>query len=188
MVQVCTINQSLTLMSTTEYQQRIAAMRRALETEAPTIALRMAQTGLTLQKRDSIEDGITVDGAFAEYSNKPVYKSSFKSKALNSGGSAYAASGGKGTYGAFRAAQGRKSDKVNLFYTGEMWSSIRITAQSQTGYRYSVLVGTDNSEGARKLLANLERYGNFLKLDEDRVKVIQSDTIVDIQKIIRQYL
>ncbi|WP_223673190.1 hypothetical protein, partial [Proteus terrae] len=75
----------------------------------------MAQTGLTLVKERSIQEGITVEGSFAEYSDKPVYKSSFKKKALNSAGSAYASLGGKGTWGGFREAQGRKSDHVNLF-------------------------------------------------------------------------
>src|SRR5438094_533750 len=111
-------------MSTTEYQQRIAAMRAKLEAQAPGISLRMAQTGLSLVKERSIRDGITVDGAYAEYSDNPVYKSSFKKKALNAAGNAYATSGGKGTWGDFRAAQGRKADHVNAFYTGRMWTSL----------------------------------------------------------------
>lgn len=175
-------------MSTTEYQMAIANMRRALEAEAPNIALRMAQTGLTLKKEESIQNGITVDGSFAEYSGKPVYKSSFKSKALNAAGSAYASSGGKGTYGEFRGAQGRKSDHVNLFYTGEMWSSLRIISQTQNGHRYSVLTGSTNADAAEKLLANLRKYGNFLKLTNDQEKRLLADADADVQDIVNRYL
>ncbi len=163
-------------------------MRQELEAQAPNIALRMAQTALTLQKRDIIQDGISVDGSFAEYSDKPVYKSSFKKKALNSAGSAYASSGGKGTWGEFRAAQGRKSDHVNLFYTGEMLGSLRIISQTQNGYRYSVLTGSDNADAIAKILANLSRYGNFLLIPADRQKVLASDAEIEVRTIIRKYL
>ena len=52
-------------MSTTEAQRQISQMIAALKAEAPNIALRMAQSGLTLVKERSIRDGITANGAFA---------------------------------------------------------------------------------------------------------------------------
>ncbi|GAB4052525.1 hypothetical protein [Spirosoma litoris] len=175
-------------MSTTEYQQRIAAMRQMLETQAPNISLRMATTGLTLVKERSIRDGITVDGAFAEYSANEVYKSSFKNKTLNSAGSAYASSGGKGTYGELRKVQGRKSDHVNLFYRGRMWTSLRIISQTQNGFRYSVLVGPSDDEATQILIANIKRYGNFLKLNAEEQRLLLADAEADVQDIINQFL
>ncbi|MBC3785715.1 hypothetical protein [Spirosoma utsteinense] len=175
-------------MSTTEAQRKIANMLAALKAEAPAIALRMGQTGLTAMKEDSIRDGITVDGSFANYTTNQVYKSSMKKKARNAAGGAYASSGGKGNWGEFRAAQGLKSDHVNLFYTGQMWSALRIIAQSQNGYRYSVLVGASNGDAGRLLIANIERYGNFLKLSDEKKRLIIADAAADVTDIVKRYL
>lgn len=163
-------------------------MRAMLEAQAPQISLRMAQTGLSLVKERSIRDGISVEGAYAEYSDKPVYKSAFKKKALNSAGSAYASSGGKGTWGDFRAAQGRPSHHVNAFYTGRMWSSLAIVAQSQNGHRYSVLTGSNDADAAAVLLANLKRYGTFLKLRTEEINRVQQDADLDVTDIVNQFL
>jgi hypothetical protein len=179
---------SLTFMSTPEYQRKIMNMITTLKAEAPNIALRMGQTGLSMMKEDSIRDGITVDGSFAAYTTNPVYKSSMKKKARNAAGGAYASSGGKGNWGEFRAAQGLKSDHVNLFYSGQMWSALRIIAQSQNGYRYSVLIGASNGDAARVLLANLERYGNFLKLSDEKKRLITSDAAADVTDIVKRFL
>lgn len=175
-------------MSTTEYQQRIASMQRALQTEAPNISLRMGQTGLSLVKERSIRDGIEVDGAFAEYSDKPIRKSFFKGKALNSAGNAYANSGGSGTYGEFRAVQGRKSDHVNLFYTGRMWTSLGVIAQSRNGYRYSVLIGPRNADEAEILIKNLTKYGQFLTLRKAEIDQVLLDADQDVLQIINDFL
>jgi hypothetical protein len=175
-------------MSTPEYQRKIMNMIATLKAEASGIALRMGQTGLTVMKEDSINKGITVDGSFAEYTDNKVYKSSMKKKARNAAGSAYASSGGKGNWGEFRAAQGLKSDHVNLFYSGQMWSALRIIAQSQNGYRYSVLVGASNGDAGRVLLANIERYGNFLKLSAEKKQLIITDAAADVTDIIKRFL
>lgn len=175
-------------MSTTEYQQRISDLVARLKAEAPLITLKLAQSGLSVVKNRSIQDGITVDGAFAEYSTKPVYKSSFKKKALNNAGSAYASSGGKGTWGEFRGAQGRKRDTVNLFYTGRMWTSLHIVSQEQNGNRYSVLVGPSDKDSEQILAGNIKRYGNFFKLTEQEVKNLEEDIIAEINDIINSVL
>ncbi len=175
-------------MSTTEAQRQISQMIAALKAEAPNIALRMAQSGLTLVKERSIRDGITANGAFAEYSTKPVYKSSFKTKARNGAGSAYAGSGGTGNWGEFRGAQGLKSDRVNAFYSGRMWTSLRVIAQTQNGYRYSVLTGPSDAEATDVLLGNLKRYGNFLTLTAVEVRQIQEDASEDVRDIVNQYV
>ncbi len=163
-------------------------MLAALAAEAPNIAMRMGQTALTLKKEESIRDGITVDGAYAEYGGKPTYKSSYKSKARNSAGSAYASSGGKGTWGEFRAAQGLKSDKVNLFYSGRMWTALRIISQSQNGYRYSILVGASDEEAVKVLLGNLQRYGNFLAISPAQERIIKDDAEADVADIVNRFL
>lgn len=175
-------------MTSQEAQNQITAMIGELKRESPFIVLRMAQIGLSILKDTQIEKGIVVDGSFAEYSNKPAYKSSFKKKALNSAGSAYASSGGKGTWGGFRAAQGRKSDHVNAFYTGEMWGALRVIGQTQNGYVYSVLTGVDNEAALRKFIQNIKRYGNFMKLSAEYEKLILDDASSEINEIVAKYL
>ncbi|RIV23602.1 hypothetical protein DYU11_11515 [Fibrisoma montanum] len=178
-------------MSTSEYQTKIASMIRALEAEAPTIALRMGQTGLTLVKERSIRDGISVDGSFAAYSDTEVYRSSFRGKELNAGGRAYTAPSKpakKGTWGGLRQAQGRSGGNVNLFYSGRMWSSLQVISQERNGYRYSVLTGASDRDAQAVLLGNLKRYGNFLKLTAPEVEQIQADAAGDVTDLVNQYL
>jgi hypothetical protein len=69
-----------------------------------------------------------------------------------------------------------------------MWSALRIIAQSQNGYRYSVLIGASNGDAARVLLANLERYGNFLKLSDEKKRLITSDAAADVTDIVKRFL
>lgn len=175
-------------MSTPEYQQRVSDLIARLKAEAPLIALKLAQSGLSVVKNRSIQDGITVDGAYAEYSTKPVFKSSFKKKTLNQAGAAYAASGGKGTWGELRSVQGRKADKANLFYSGRMWTSLHIVSQEQNGNRYSVLVGPSDQASAQILAGNLKRYGNFLAHTKQEIDNLEEDTHAEIDDIIRSSL
>ena len=172
-------------MTIQEAQNRIRNVAERLKAEAPMIALRQAQTALTLIKDKSIREGIRVNGAFADYSTKPVYKSSFKSKALNSGGSAYASSGGKGNWGEFRSAQGRTSDNVNLFYSGRMWTAFRILSQTEIAGRYSVLVGATDNEAQILMLSHMKRYGNFLTLSPTHKTILEGDATYEVSLILK---
>lgn len=171
-------------MSAADYQILIADAVRRLKDGAADIALRMAQTGLSLVKERSIRDGISVDGAYADYSTKEVYKSSFKKKELNASGKKYASSGGKGTWGEFRVAQGRSGANVNGFYSGRMWTSLRTISQSQNGYVYSVLVGQTDQDAARVMAGMLKRYGNFLKFTDAERQLLNDDAADEARKLI----
>jgi hypothetical protein len=175
-------------MSTSEYQQRISEMVGALKQQAPAIALRMGQTGLSLVKERSIRDGIQVDGVYQEYSDTKIPKKFFKGKALNAAGDAYSSSGGKGTYEEFKRVQGRGSKHVNAFYSGRMWTALRIVSQTQNGYRYSVLVGMTDPAELEVLVKNLTKYGNFLTLTKAEEETILRDAQDDVQAIVNQYL
>lgn len=170
-------------MTNQQAQQRIRDVIERLKAETPGIALRQAQTAVTLLKERSINTGIEVNGSYAEYSTRPIARKFFAGKALNSSGNAWIAKGGKGTWGEFREVQGRKSDNVNLFYTGRMWTSFGILSASQAAGRYGVLVGNSDREATRVMIDNLKHYGNFLALKPTEIARIRAGTTAEIRTL-----
>jgi hypothetical protein len=175
-------------MSTAEISRQWANIATELREQGPAIALRMAQTGLTLVKERSINEGISVDGQKAEYTTKEGYKSGLKSKALNASGRSYAGSGGKGNWQGLRAAQGMKTDAVNLSYTNRMWTAIRPVQQVQVGNRYLVFIGCSDAGAFATLMGNIKRYGNFMKLTDGEAQLVRQDAADDVGDIINKYI
>lgn len=134
-------------------------LRATLLAQAPRIAEtygRVLLASLTLRiQRDGLPG--------ARYSTKPVSTSWFADRALNSAGRAYIKDNKKGTWGAFRAAQGLPNGAVNLTYTGRMFRSLTVAQGGNTGTVFRAKIVASERESAAVVGYNQDRYGDFLQ-------------------------
>lgn len=176
-------------MSPKEYAQKLRSLAESLPEIAETVLVTEAQSGLSIVKNRSINDGIfedSKDGALVDYSTNKMRTSKFKGKERNKAGTDYIASNRLGTWHEFRKAQGLKSEKVNLSYTNRFWTSISIVKKEKTARGALVIIAPSNPEEIEKGKDLFNRYGNFLIPTEDEKKDLIKDSfsnfVLEIKK------
>ncbi|MCC3159682.1 hypothetical protein LJ737_20745 [Hymenobacter sp. 15J16-1T3B] len=123
------------------------------------------------------------------YSSREVPRFFFYNKALNAAGRSYAKKGGKGTWAAFRAAQGLPADAVYLTYTGGMFRALLVRADgtAQAGVFEASLLAADQ-ESANKVKWNTARFGNFLRPLPSEERLAAQSAADEVNRILNQYL
>ena len=176
-------------MNLKEYKAHLTAVRQKIVEELPVIANEIAVSTLSLIKDRSINEGILIDGKEgnkAQYSTRPILTSYFKGKELNRAGTAYIEANKLGTWSAFKAAQGRGSQNVNLAYSMRMWTNIQVLRGNITGDgKFQLIIGGIDAETKKKIEQNTERFGSFLDPTEDELSIAQDVAKERLNQIIR---
>lgn len=155
-------------MNMQEYMKRLKALTQAVQEKAAEAILVPAVNEYLANKINTIvQKGEKSDGSkIGQYSTKPMYaskdqfvkKSAFKpigkrGKKTPPNKTMYLPQG----YKQLRDIQGRPTDKVNLFYSGDLISSFRMVA----GTNY-VEVGLTNEFASKKKAGNEKRFGGAI--------------------------
>jgi hypothetical protein len=166
-------------------QDRLALAKAQLLQQGPRIVQTQAQTGLALVALRIQEQGLP---GRPQYSTNLFPTFLFAKRALNAGGRDYIKKNKLGTWGQFRAAQGRRSDVVDLSYSNRMWRSLTVAPAGGVGALFSAKVVAADQESADKVRHNTERYGDFLNpLPAEAAEVAQVGK-TEIGRIINQAL
>lgn len=160
------------------------AAAQAVQDGAPALVETMAQTQRVLAQQRVQEMGLT-DRA---YSQNFIPTFLFEGKELNAGGAAYIAAHKLGNWGGFRAAQGLRSDVVNLTYSGRMFQSLQVQILPATGFVYQAQIVASDVESAKKLRYNQQRYGDFLAPTSAEQGEINLVGIQGVEAIIKQFV
>ena len=158
-------------MNLQQYRDKLEAAKQQIINALPVIATEIAESTLSEIKDRSTNEGILVNGQKKEYSKKTVPTSWFSGKELNAAGSAYIEANDFGTWGAFRKAQGREGEVVNLGYTMRMWTGIQVIRVNmiEPG-KYETIIGASDEETREKISHNEARYGRFFDPTTEEAK------------------
>lgn len=154
-------------MDLADFARKLQDAATALRTEAPNIVRRSAMDALATVERRIKEKGIT-------------------GKTYKSKGKAAYFQGGKGT--------GAKKDyathgKVDLTLTNRMWNGTSVLGvQMIREGVYQAQIGGTDQEVDTKLLANINRYGDFLEPNEQEQAELMEDTKADVYDIINRHI
>lgn len=169
-----------------EFKNRLARIREAVEAKLPDIAETMAITAKALAERRMKSEGFGV-----LYSSKKVPAWFLHGKELNQRGTKFlqdrgvhAITGDQGApkkkrrkkkgdpdpgnfdpftnWGEFRQAQGLQAAFVDLSYSNKMWANMG-PVRVETGEIVRALLGATNREAQNKMNWNFARYGDFIR-------------------------
>lgn len=172
---------------------RLKSLQSKVKDILPVLTLQGAQTGVSIVKDRSIEEGIYKDGLddnYVAYSANLIPTWFFKGKERNQAGRKYIQENPLGNWKGFRNAQGLDSDNVNLSYTNRMWTSygsqIKVVQYGPGVFR--AIVDASDDEERKKMAYNVERYGNFMVPTEDERLRIAQDQKDELDSLIAQLL
>ena len=145
---------------------------------------------LALNAKALSERTIKEKGFGATYSTNPSYVDYFYGSALNNKGKDFVKkslnskneSDRFATWAKFRAVQGLQSNFVDLTYTGKMFAGMIPGETVLKDGVYYTYFAHNNKEGADKMNANFERYGDFIG------KALLGENMENLKKIMTDNL
>jgi hypothetical protein len=168
-----------------ELRARLKALKANMQNAFEDIATEMANSGKSLAERAIISRGLPGE----KYSTADVPAFWLMDKALNAKGRKFLKSQAQdGTnWGELRAAQGLPNDKVDLYYSGEMWKNIAVVRIERKDGKVLAILGGKIEASQNKLDWNRDRYGEFIlenirAADRKFIKKVAEDKIAQIIK------
>lgn len=154
-------------MTPQQFKEAVNRLNESILIQMPEINERAALNASSLVKNRIINSGVNGDDKYlGEYEDTPYKK--------------------------FRAKTGRQIEFVDLNYTGQMFRDIGVMKQITNGAVVKTVVGpkdTKNRKGGVKTSdiaeGNAERYGNFLKPNQEEISLIGKQLTSDINKLIK---
>lgn len=154
-----------------------------LKVKAPTFIMFAGKIYLEKKKEKIYNSGV------GRYSSKKYHASSLKGKQLTQAGLSFLETKiqnkEKTNWAGLRNAEGLQTSFVDLWYSGTMWKNTDAVKGNQTVYRYFVTIGAKDKEQKRKLLANYERYGNFLAPSKEEITEIKNNLAHSIFELLK---
>lgn len=176
-------------MTLKEYREGLQDAKQKIIAALPKIADEIAVSTLSIIKDRSINEGIIIngkEGTEKQYSTRPISTNKFKGKSLNAAGDAYIKANASGTWSAFKKAQGRGSENVNLAYSMRMWTNIQVIQANQDGTgKFQIVVGGSDQETKDKIEANVKRFGVFLDPTAEELAIAQEVAKERLTEIIK---
>lgn len=155
-------------MTPEEFSASVRKLSELIVTEMPRINERAALNASSLVKNRVINTGVNGEGNYLGMYEDTPYKR-------------------------FRASTGRQIDFVDLNYSGQMFRDIGVVKQITNGAIVKTVVGPKDTKvrkGGAKTSeiaeGNAERYGNFMKPNEEEIGMIEKQLTADVNKLIRQ--
>lgn len=176
-------------MTLLDFANKMRKARDVMANSVDQYVIDISESTLTLIKDRSINEGININGTTqkASYSTNPISTDKFRKKVLNKGGSSWLDANAFGTWHQFRKAQGLRSEPVNLSYTNDMWRNITVIKAERTLFgRAKSFVGSLDEDTVKKIEANKELFGDFLRPLPDELRLSQTVLQEKILKLLRQ--
>lgn len=172
--------------TTIQLIDRLTRLEEALKARAPSIVTNAGKAFLIEKKEEIATRGV------GRYS-KTTYSASFlKGKELSSSGKSFLDNKIKNkeltNWAGLRSAEGLQVSFVDLWYSGKMINSTTAQKGNNTTYKYFVVIGGRNKDSKRKLFANYERYGDFLRPNDEQHKNFQDSVKTAVLGLITKTL
>ena len=127
-----------------------------------------------VKKRVTREGKDSSDSKIPGYSKVPVPSYWYKNKPRRSGAALSVLNDVDYlSYEEWRTANGLNVDKVTYFFTGDMWSSMKVAVISSTGSSAKVLIGPTGEENLKKFGGLTSRKGEFLRPTKSEQDILQ---------------
>ena len=180
-------------MNTDQFIQAIRKTKAQLLAQRQSDAILIGKESLALVRRriqNTGEDSFGSD--FEGYSDNPLPPFFFIGKSVNASGEnrvRRAQKEGTGlSYKEFRQANNRRTDIVDLTFTGAMWREMDVFIQSNENTSTTVSI-KPRTERSRKVAAfNSERYGNILRMSKNEISTIRKANLDRVLKIFQSNL
>ncbi len=178
-------------MSIDDFIDRVKRLKSELEKEGGPIMERTAMSARALIERRIKTEGIgsysTKKSAPAFYfygkgNNKGKEKDFIKEKSKKiDGESQYT------NWAEFRESQGLQSGHVDVTFSGRTWNNLKVTNVDKVGQlRFVARLSNDQELEAKKMEWNTERYGEFLKTNEEEEEKLVKIIDGELQRVINR--
>lgn len=154
-------------MTIKDFQRNLMDAAREIRQESPRIVRRSGMDALSIVRKRIQEEGVS--GARYKSKSKVPYFQGGKGK------------GAKKDYGTH--------GKVDLTLSNRMWNGTQVlgAVEVRPGLYQAQIGGTDQ-EVDDKLIANMNRYGNFLEPNEQEQQELLEDSGADVMDIIKKHI
>lgn len=178
-----------------EYIVKIDQFLGALESNIPSITLRLGLAALADVKNRIIEFGVDSNGnAVPGYSETPVPAFFYFDKSPTSAGRAFieekSAAGELVSYKEFREVNSRPTEHKTYSFTGRMWADVGPVFTGKTGKNLYLVEITGRTQETRDLLLyNSVRDGiDLLGVTIPEQAELQRQGDIDLTRLVKQYL
>lgn len=162
--------------------KRLTSFEENLKSKAPSIIMKAGKEFLEQKKEQIMASGV------GRYSKKKYSPGSLKSKALTGAGLSFLegkiAQKEKTNWAELRQAEGLQIAHVDLWYSGQMWSSTVATKANQSTNVFWVSIGGRNRLSRNKLLANYKRYGDYLRPNEKQMQTLRNSITTNVSTLL----
>lgn len=174
------------MATTVDAINRLKTFSKQLEREMPSISKDVGALFLRLKIQEIKQKGI------GNYSPTLYAASWLKGKELNGLGKTFIRNKIKNkertNWAELRKAQGLQIKFVDVYYSGQMLNSTGIISSKTASFTYYVIIGGRNDEAKKKLYANQQRYGNFLKPNPEQEKAMADRALFLIGRLYKRIL
>lgn len=147
-----------------ELIRRLGLFQDDMKRNQSKVLLGSGRNFLEEKKKQILSNGV------GKYSKRKYYAGSLKGKELSGAGLSFLESKikkkEKTNWAGLRQAEGLQTSFVDLYYSGQMWNSLKLVKQSQVSYT----IQASNKLAQQKLNMNKKRYGDFLKPTPEQKK------------------
>jgi hypothetical protein len=175
-------------MNLDEFIRRMNQLKSEIEKQAGPIMERTAISAKGLIERRIIEKGI---GKYSEKKSAPAFyfygKGNDKTKEANFIKEKSKRVNKKPQYTnwkEFRESQGLQTNHVDLSFSRRMWNNVKVTNLTKQGLRFIATLSNDQPEEEKKMEWNTDRYGEFLKTNDQEEQILANALNGELQRAI----